>query len=54
MSADASRRAENKNVQQNSGDVMSMKLWIQLVRYSGLEIFIDEVKFCLCVAVPLP
>lgn len=34
----------NKNVQQNSGDVMSMKLWIQLVRYSGLEISIDEVK----------
>lgn len=34
----------NKNVQQNSGDVMSMKLWIQLVRYSGLGISIDEVK----------
>lgn len=34
----------NKNVQQNSGDVMSMKLWIQLVRYSGLEISIEEVK----------
>ena len=34
----------NKNVQQNSGDVMSMKLWMQLVRYSGLEISIDEVK----------
>lgn len=34
----------NKNVQQNSGDVMSMKLWIQLVRYSSLPISIDEVK----------
>ena len=34
----------NKNVQQNSGDVMSMKLWIQLVRYSSLAISIDEVK----------
>lgn len=34
----------NKNVQQNSGDVMSMKLWIQLVRYSSLSISIDEVK----------
>ena len=34
----------NKNVQQNSGDVMSMKLWIQLVRYSGIEITNDEVK----------
>lgn len=34
----------NKNVQQNSGDVMSMKLWMQLVRYSGMEISIDEVK----------
>lgn len=34
----------NKNVQQNSGDVMSMKLWIQMVRYSSLDISIDEVK----------
>lgn len=34
----------NKNVQQNSGDVMSMKLWIQMVRYSSLPISIDEVK----------
>lgn len=34
----------NRNVQQNSGDVMSMKLWIQLVRYSSIEITIDEVK----------
>ena len=34
----------NKNVQQNSGDVMSMKLWIQMVRYSSLAISIDEVK----------
>ena len=34
----------NKNVQQNSGDVMSMKLWIQMVRYSSLNISIDEVK----------
>lgn len=34
----------NKNVQQNSGDVMSMKIWIQLVRYSSLDISIDEVK----------
>ena len=34
----------NKNVQQNSGDVMSMKLWIQMVRYSTLAISIDEVK----------
>lgn len=34
----------NKNVQQNSGDVMSMKLWIQMVRYSCLDISIDEVK----------
>lgn len=34
----------NKNVQQNSGDVMSMKLWVQLVRYSNLAISIDEVK----------
>lgn len=34
----------NKNVQQNSGDVMSMKLWIQMVRYSSLSISIDEVK----------
>ena len=34
----------NKNVQQDSGNVGSMRLWMQLVRYSGVLIPIEEVK----------
>ena len=34
----------NKNVQQSSGSVNSMRLWVQFVRYSGVDISIEEVK----------
>lgn len=34
----------DKNVQQNSGDVVSMRLWIQFIRYSGVQKSIEEVK----------
>ena len=34
----------NKNVQQNSGSINSMRLWIQFVRYSEVTISIEEVK----------
>ena len=34
----------NKNVQQNSGSINSMRLWVQFVRYSGIDISIEEIK----------
>lgn len=34
----------NKNVQQDSSNLSSMRLWIQFVRYSGVGISIEEVK----------
>ena len=34
----------NKNVQQNSGSISSMRLWVQFVRYSDADISIEEIK----------
>lgn len=34
----------NKNVQQSSSSINSMRLWLQFVRYSGVSISIEEVK----------
>ena len=34
----------NKNVQQSSSSLNSMRLWLQFVRYSGVSVSIEEVK----------
>lgn len=34
----------NKNVQQSTGDVVSMRLWFQMIRYTSVDITIEEVK----------
>lgn len=34
----------NKNVQQDSGNISSMRLWVQFVRYSEVVISIEEIK----------
>lgn len=34
----------NSNVQQKSGSVNSMRLWVQFVRYSNVDISIEEIK----------
>lgn len=34
----------NKNVQQSTGDVVSMRLWFQMVRFTNVDITVEEVK----------